>query len=297
MNVVDDAPFAVVGRMARRATAYIRSGHCERGAPVPKLPFSGEEARRLLEEALQGVTGPVGVAVTDLGTGTEALIRPDRPFPAASVAKIPIAMAVLHLVTEGRLSLDDLVTYDPDTDYEGGAGSLRYTIQPGDQFPISLLLDRMIVVSDNIARNMLERYIGPGTVRDYMLAQGVEPPYNPAAPRMTARGTNQLLLRLDGKKAGISPELTQFLLNLLSNTVYNDRIPAKLPPDVTVAHKVGTLSQAVHDAGLVYAPDRSFAISVFTEEIPYDEAINLIATLARTIYDYEDRLVREGGDP
>lgn len=264
---------------------------------MPKLAFSSQEARRLMQDVLQGAVGPVGVAVTDLQTGTEALIRPDRPFPAASVAKIPIAMAVLNLVTEGSLSLDDEVTYQAATDYEGGAGSMRYTIEEGDTFPISFLLDRMIVVSDNVARNMLERYIGSGTIRAYMLAQGVEPAYTPSSPRMTARGTNTLLARLDRGEASIRPDLTQFLLDLLSSTVYNDRIPAKLPPDVTVAHKVGTLSRAVHDAGIVYAPDRSFIISVFTEDIPYDDAVELIATLARTIYDYEDRLVREGGDP
>lgn len=264
---------------------------------MPKLPFNSEEARQLLRDALQGATGPVGVAVTDLQSGTEVFIRPDRPFPAASVVKIPIAMAVLHLVTEGNLSLDDEVAYQAATDYEGGAGSLRYTIEEGDQFPISYLLDRMIVVSDNIARNMLERYIGPGTVKAYMQAQGVEPAYDPSNPEMTARGTNTLLLRLQRGQAGIQPDLTQMLIGLLSNTVYNDRIPAQLPPDVTVAHKVGTLTNAVHDAGIVYAPDRSFAISVFTEDIPYDDAAELIATLARTIYDYQDRLVREGGDP
>lgn len=269
----------------------------QRGAPVPKLPFVSEDLHKLLSDALQGVTSPVGVAVTDLASGAEVFIRPDRPFPAASVAKIPIAMAVLHAVTEGTISLDDEVAYQAATDYEGGAGSMRYTIEEGDRFPVSYLLDRMIVVSDNIARNMLERYIGPGTVKAYMLAQGVQPPYDPSNPELTARGTNILLLRLQQGQAGIRPDLTQMLIDLLSNTVYNDRIPAKLPQDVTVAHKVGTLTNAVHDAGIVYAPDRAFAISVFTQDIPYDDAVDLIATLARTVYDYEDRLVREGGDP
>lgn len=261
---------------------------------MPKKRFSGEWARQLMLSELNQYADSVGVVVTDLPTGEKAMINPDRRFPAASVAKIPIAMAVLHLVTEGRISLDDEVAYQSSTDYEGGAGSIQYGVKEGDTFTVRFLLDRMIRVSDNIARNMLERYIGSDTVRDYMLSLGVEPAYYAPAPDMTARGTDTLLIKLDSGQAGISPELTQFLLSLMETTVYNDRIPAKLPPDVVVAHKVGTLPDMVADAGLVYAPDRSFAISAFTENIPYDEAVELIANLAAKIYYYEDWLVTSG---
>lgn len=266
----------------------------KRGSAMPKLEFSSERAQQILEEQLAGTTGTVGVMVTDLGTGKQAAVNPDREFPAASVAKIPIAMTVLNQVSEGQISLDDQVRYQSATDYEGGAGSLQYEITEGEPVSVRRLLDRMIVVSDNIARNMLERYVGSGTIREYMLEQGVQPPYYAPWPMMTARGTDTLLVRLERGEAGITPDLTNFLIDLMSNTVYNDRLPAKLPEGVTVAHKVGTLPNNVHDAGLVYAPDRSFAISVFTEDIPYDDATNLIANLAAAMYEYEDSLVRGG---
>lgn len=239
----------------------------------------------------------VGVVVMDLATGRTAEINPDRVFPAASVVKVPIAMTILHYVTTGDVSLDDQITYHAATDYEGGAGSIQYMVKEGDTFDVRFLLDRMIRVSDNIARNMLERWIGSDVIRDYMLSLGVEPPYTATRPTMTARGANTILQKLDSGQAGISPELTQFLLGLMESTVFNDRIPAKLPPDVIVAHKVGTLSNMIADSGLVYAPDRSFAISVFTEDIPYDQAVNLIADLAAKMYYYQDWLVTSSEDP
>lgn len=260
---------------------------------MPKKPFSPQWAERLLRNRLAGVTGSVGVAVTDLATGRSVYINADQPYEAASVAKIPIAMTVLSLVSQGRISLDDVVTYQSATDYEGGAGSLQFTIREGEAIPIRYLLDRMIRVSDNIARNMLERYVGSETVRQYMLSLGVQPPYEAETPMMNARGTNRLLALLDAGRAGITPELTRYLIGLLSTTVYNQRLPAKLPPGTTVAHKVGTLTNVVHDAGIVYAPDRSFIISVFTQEIPERTADGLIADLAATIYWYEDWLVTD----
>lgn len=234
--------------------------------------------------------------MTDLQTGATASVNPDQPFRVGSVAKVGVAMAVLNLVTQGRIGLDDQVTYNAATDYAGGAGSLRYTLQDGDSVPVAYLLDRLIRVSDNVAWNMLERYIGPETINQYILSLGVQTPYTPTAPVMTPRDVNALLIRLDRGQAGISPELTQRLIGLLGSTVFRDRIPAKLPPTAYAVNKVGTLEGVVHDVGIVYAPQRSFVISVFTENLPYEEAVNLIADVAATIYWYEDWLVRAGGD-
>lgn len=261
---------------------------------MPKKPFSGEWARGLLLAELNQMADSAGVVAMDLASGEIAAVNPNRQFPAASVVKVPIAMSVLHQVTIGNLSLDDQITYQSATDYEGGAGSIQFMVNDGDSFPIRFLLDRMIRVSDNIARNMLERYIGSDTIRAYMTSLGVEPPYYAPFPMMTSRGANTVLSKLDSTRAGINSELTRFLIDLMSRTVFNDRIPAKLPPEVTVAHKVGSLGSMVADSGLVYAPDRSFAISVFTENLPYDKATNLIANLAAKIYYYEDWLVTSG---
>jgi beta-lactamase class A len=270
-------------------------GNGKEGIGLPKLPFASGWVRQLLLQRIGNRQPNVGVFVTDLMTGATVEINPDKSFKVGSVAKISVAMTVLHLATQGRISLDDMVTYQAATDYAGGAGSLRYWIQDGQQVSVRYLLDRMIRVSDNIAWNMLERYVGAETVNQYILSLGVQTPYTATEPRMTPRDTNTLLLRLDGLRAGISPELTRWLIELMATTVYRDRIPAKLPPDVYVAEKVGTLADVVHDVGLVYAPQRSFAISVLTEQIPANEAVDLIADLAARVYWYEDWLVREGG--
>lgn len=263
---------------------------------MPKLPFTSSWVRQLLLQRIGDRQPQVGLFVTDLMTGNTVEINPDKSFKAASVAKIPVAMTVLHLVTEGAISLDDMVTYQAETDYAGGAGSLRYQLKDGDQVSVRDLLDRMIRVSDNIAWNMLERYIGAGTINQYIMAQGVRTPYTETGNRMTPRDVNTLLLRLNGLQAGISPDLTRWLIDLMATTVYRDRIPAKLPPEAYVAEKVGTLEDVIHDVGLVYAPNRSFAITVMTENIPEPEARNLIADLAARVYWYQDWLVMEGDD-
>lgn len=261
---------------------------------LPKLPFSSRWLRQLLLERIGDREPNVGLFVTDLMSGNTVEINPDKVFETASVAKVPVAMTVLHLVTMGSLSLDDQVTYQA-SDYAEGAGSLRYVLRPGDKVTIRELLDRLIRVSDNVAWNMLERYVGTETIDQYIHSLGVQSPYTKGVHRLTPREMNTLLMRLNNYDAGIAPDLTQWLIELMATTVYRDRIPAKLPPEAYVAEKVGTLSNVVHDVGLVYAPSRSFAISAFTENIPEPEARDLIADLAARVYWYQDWLVTEGG--
>ncbi|HEY8345750.1 MAG TPA: serine hydrolase [Symbiobacteriaceae bacterium] len=252
-------------------------------------PFRPEVATQILRQQIKGLPGTVGIVVTDLISGQTASVNPMATFHGASTLKVPIAMAVLQLVDQGRLSLQQPIRYQ-ESDFERGTGTLQATIKPGDQLTVERLLDLMITVSDNIARNMLERFIGSGTIREYMLSLGVSPPYDPVERTVTPHGMNQVLLALDSGRSGLSRESTLRLLHWMEQTVHRNRIPRFLPSEVVVANKIGTVPNQVHDIGLVYAPDRSFAISVFTRGIPEEQAEEAIGRIAAAIYWYEDSL-------
>jgi len=251
--------------------------------------FRPEVATQVLRQQTKGLPGTVGVTVTDLQSGLTASLNPMTTFNGASTLKVPIAMAVLQLVDQGRLSLDQTIAYQ-ESDFEAGTGTLQGTIQPGDRLSIERLLELMITVSDNIARNMLERYIGSEAIRAYMLSVGATPPYDPETRLVTPYGMNQVLLALDTGRSGLSKESTKRLLGWMENTIHRTRIPRFMPADVTVANKIGTWPGEVHDIGLVYAPDRSFAISVFTKGIPEEQAEEAIGRIAAAIYWYLDSL-------
>jgi len=254
-------------------------------------PFQAEALNRILREQTANLPGTVGVAVTDLISGRSAGINQTERFYGASTLKVPIAMAVLWLADRGRLSLYEPVTYQPQ-DFQAGTGTLRATIRPGDRVPVIQLLERLIVVSDNIARNMLERFVGSGTIRQYMRSIGITPPYDPDTRIVTPQGINRALIALDTGRSGLSPASTRRLLGWMQQTIHRSRIPRNMPAGVVVANKIGTWPGEVHDMGLVYAPDRSFSIGVFTRGITEARAEEAIGRIARAVYDYETSLTR-----
>ena len=77
-------------------------------------------------------------------------------------------------------------------------------------------------------------------------------------------------------------------LELLSEQKINDRIPKKLPSDITVAHKTGLENGVCHDVGIVYTSKGNFLICVLTKhEYPTSRPTKrLISRLSLLTYNY-----------
>jgi len=244
-----------------------------------------------LEERLQAylktLDGTWGVYVLDIDSGRTVAINADRPFLAASTFKVPMAMYVLSLVERGRADLSDPVTYDP-VDWEEGAGSLQSFVTEGSNFPVGELIERAIVESDNIATNMLVRHFGMANIRQFMRALGgsvmvSEEGRNATTPREMAGYLEALYTR----QAIEDRELRLHLLDLLQNTIYQQRIPAGVPESVPVANKVGTLAGFVNDVGLVMLPRYPYILSVYSEGVDEGPGTAAIAEISRIVYEFQ----------
>src|SRR5262245_201783 len=102
--------------MRRRRALYALSLLC-----LLSLPTYAQEAssggtsaqlsrlRSRLQELSDAFPGVIGVAVRDIKTGEEVSINGDRPFPMASVYKVPIMVEVLRQIEAKKFSIDDRI--------------------------------------------------------------------------------------------------------------------------------------------------------------------------------------------
>ncbi|MFC9773387.1 MULTISPECIES: serine hydrolase [unclassified Pseudarthrobacter] len=124
------------------------------------------QAALVLETAgLQG-----SILVRHLGTGHEIALDADRPFPLASVAKLPLAAAALDAAHRGDLDLAMPVRIDDANRSQGGPGMARFahpaTIAVGD------LLRLAMEISDNTAADAVFRLISPADVTAWLRSHG-----------------------------------------------------------------------------------------------------------------------------
>lgn len=245
---------------------------------VPDLDRLNQELKAMLAEA----EGNYGIYLLDLQSQKSISINADTLFPAASTVKLPLVLYVMNQVAHGNSSLDEPLTYTDD-DWEDGTGLLQAAVE-GDTFTVRELVDLSIQYSDNIAANLLMRRFGADRVGRYADRLGADATrIEPGAMATTPTDMARIVYAIATSDRAAPSELREYLLDLLSNTAFSDRIRAGVPPEVGVAHKIGTLPNVVNDVALV-SGEHPFILSVFSTDVAEEEGVAVIQAVAETTY-------------
>jgi beta-lactamase class A len=253
-----------------------------------------------LREICARAGGECGVAVTHVESGRSASFEGERSLPLYSVFKLPLAVAVLKDVEEGKLSLDQKVRVEPGEVSPGTKSNTDLWLKPSDR-TIRELLELSIVRSDNTSSDkMLELVGGPRVVTDHMRALGlrnIEVRANvrevlklPDHPnRGTASDLARLLARLR-KGEVLRPPQLEVLLGLMGRAVTGDkRLRAGPPAGTPVADKTGSGPSTTNDVGIITLPGGKGHLAVAAllngSKLSAEAQEKVIAELARAAYD------------
>jgi beta-lactamase class A len=266
--------------------------------------------RNQIEQIAGTAQGRVGVAAMLLETSESVALLGDQRFPMQSVYKMPIGMAVLHLIDQGKLTLDQKVRVET-TEYV----SKRQHSPMRDQFPngtdvsVSELLRYSVSESDGSASDVLMRLAGgPKSIMAYFKSLGIKDIIiantekeiggdNAVQYRNWAKPTEVVaLLRLFQQGRGLSKSSRALLLHLMTETETGmHRLKGQLPAGTVVAHKTGTswtvdgVTAATNDVGLITLPTgQHVALAVFVSDSKADEKTRetVIAQIALATWNF-----------
>ncbi len=191
-----------------------------------------------------------GVVVFDPSTGESVGMGADATFLAASLNKLPVLMALYRSAASGEVDLDDKITMQASDVQAYGTGVL-YTYPVGHTLTLRECAELLIKESDNTAWKMLDRYLG----RDYIRAEL----YRVGArsteywiPNTTTPNNVLLMLKKISDPSYTTPDLSDEMLDVMTNTSFEDRLPQPLPKGTRVSHKIGSYGTTFGDAGLVF---------------------------------------------
>jgi beta-lactamase class A len=140
------------------------------GLSAAQPDLAGLETR--LNQIARTARAEVGVSIIHVESGARLSIQGGRPFPMASVYKLPIALELLFQAAEGTLSLDREVTLGP-SDIRACCTLSRRHPKGGVTLGVHELLELMITESDNTSSDALLRIVGgPTAVERRMSAWG-----------------------------------------------------------------------------------------------------------------------------
>jgi beta-lactamase class A len=274
------------------------------GAPAADSPL-----QKRIREIVADAHGKVSVACALPGSTLNCDLDPRAHPPMQSVFKLPLAIAVLHQVEQGKLALDQPIRFLPEDRFVPHAYSPLQDKYPeaGVDVPLGELLRLAVNLSDNAAADILLRLAGgPAAVDAYIASLGVagfhledgEHALHADLPRQYRNWFEPAaavqLLRLIADRSPLSAQHTELLLTWMHAALRTKRLEADLPEGTLVAHKSGTsdvvkgLAAATNDIALIALPDgRRLAIAVFVTDSTADDATRekVIARIGRAAYD------------
>jgi beta-lactamase class A len=253
--------------------------------------------------------GRVGVACSLPGHTLDCNLHAADSFPMQSVYKLPIVMAALHAVEQGRFRLDQNIRFLPsDLISPDQHSPLRDAHPHGNaDVPMNGLMRLAVQESDGVASDILLRVLGgPASADAYVRSLGIDGIHIVDTEQSLGRDVKLedrdsaqpralvALLRRLADHSPLSPEHTQLLVGWMTASHTGDnRIKALLPTGTIVAGKTGTsgtgrnFTNATNDIALITLPNgQQLAIAVLVADSSAPSAVRerVIAEITRAVY-------------
>jgi len=241
-----------------------------------------EDVNQIISKA----NGTFGVYFEDLQFHSWFGINERESFRPASMLKITTVAAILAEVHDGDLSLDTEVTLDED-DLNYKFGNLYEQIN--QTFTIRKLIEISLISSDNTAIKKLHEYMDEEHWAEARLSMGLPETSVAESEAGTALTPKEFscVFRSLYYSGYLCRTFSNWILMMLSETEFNQGIPAGVPKGVVVSHKIGEWAEegSMHDCGIVYAK-KPYILCIMSSDTSVDEGNKVIKDISKTVYDF-----------
>ena len=231
-------------------------------------------------------TGKWTYALTDIDSGERIGFDEDDLMPTASLIKVPILIALYQAVEDGRIALDDRITFGDEHRFPGSGVLQR--MSSGVEMSVRDAAVLMIIISDNVATNMVADLVGHDFINEQQRRMGMERTtiferWSEKLVGMDVRKTWVTTaaemarnLELLARHAAVSEAASQDMLRILRRQDYRHELSGKLPwsemntlpnyKENWVAEKGGASPGGIRTGGSIFHGERGyFVMTAFCE--------------------------------
>jgi len=238
----------------------------------------------------------ISVYFRDLMNGPWFAVNGDQSYSPASLLKVPLMIAYLKYAEQNPQALNYKLTYDA-----GIHDDVRPNILPdrelemGKSYTVEELIYRMIVFSDNIAKDLLSTHISEEVVDNIFKEIGIiVPGIREKSDYITAKDYSSFF-RILFNASYLNRVMSEKALEILSKTTFKAGITAGIPADVIVSHKFAergfeaNQTMELHDCGIVYYKKRPYLLCIMTTGRNFTTLANIIENISSIVYHEIDK--------
>ncbi len=243
--------------------------------------------RKALRSYVDAQDGKVGVYFEYLPSGVSVGVNATEEIRLASLSKVPLAMSILKKVESGEIKLSDKLFLKKEH-LDNRFGRL-WEKGAGTPITIEELIKASLQQSDNTAYQSLFAALSDREVRE--VYDNLEIEIIASSTPLVSPKSFSSIFRSLYLASFLMEDKSNYLLDILTKTDFHDKIPAGVPSDVLVAHKIGvfdrvdTLDKVYTDCGIVYVPLRPYILCIFVQDSE-DKAIKHMSLISKMVYGY-----------
>lgn len=244
--------------------------------------------RKALRAYVEPLGGAVGVYFEYLPSGVSIGVNATEEIRLASLSKVPLAMSILKKVEKKEINLTDKV-FLKEEHLDQKFGDL-WKRGAGASLTIEELIKLSLQQSDNTAYQTLFAMLSDKEVEEVYENLEIEISAASSSPLVSPKSYSSIFRSL--YLASFLPEGgSNYLLDILTRTAFHDKIPAGVPKDVLIAHKIGVFDRAdtaekvYTDCGIVYIPLRPYILCIFVQDTE-SVAVKHMALISKMVYGY-----------
>lgn len=236
-----------------------------------------------IEAEVYNFSGKIGLYANDFN-GNIIEINSNEKFETASTIKVFILAELYRQIHEGKIDSNEILKYNEEN-YVVGSGVLR-SLDPGVEMTAKSVATLMIIISDNIATNMLIERLGVDNINktcrdlglnDTVLHNKIDFRTYDKLGTTTPRDYGKFFEMLY-KKELWSKEVSEEMIGILKEQQYNTILTRDLPQYfldsentgdeelIYIASKSGSMDACRNDGGIIQTPFGGYVISIFTKD-------------------------------
>ncbi len=255
------------------------------------------QLRKAIKEYVSEQKNDVGVYFEYLPSGISIGVNDREEFKLASLSKVPLVMSVLKKIEKKQMSLDDIVAIKKEN-MDEKFGDL-WKRGEGTKMSIRELIEEALINSDNTAYYTLFSLLTAEEVVDVYYNLEIEVSSKETDPVVSPKSYSSIFRSLY-LSSYLSEENSSYILDILTRTSFNDKIPSGVPDKkIKIAHKIGVFDlsdsekKMFSDCGIIYLPNRPYILCIFVQESE-EEARKHMSYISYMIYSY--LIIVKGGN-
>ncbi len=237
----------------------------------------------------------------DMNTGFWFGDNESEAFTPASLFKLPVAIAIYKQIENNPGFENKVAVYTKEISQLNKEKQLNAesTLIVGETYSITTLIERMLVNSDNGAKNLLLNMFDKKYLDELMILLSYSDIETKNSYEISSRKYANFLRILYGSTY-INENHSEYILKLLTKSDFKDGIVAGIPSNVLTAHKFGTyeipdtinnkkvMTIQLHDCGIVYHMSKPYIFCLMTKGKDDASLFRIISHVSKMIYEHQE---------